>query len=136
MCRFSLPFGGSLNEGRGVNPGDTPGGSGSRWSSAPASLLARLHVLFIFTLAAAGGRQLPPEILVDQLLLRAERLIQQEDTDRALEIIGEMLALQDEHGIEPPAEFHFRRAQATFAAGTLASAKELRRGPAGVAGPR
>ena len=88
------------------------------------SLVARLQVLFVFTFAAAGGRQLSAEILVDQLLLRAERSIQQEDSDAALEVIWEILVLQEEHGIELPAEFYFRRAQATFAAATLESAKE------------
>ena len=71
-----------------------------------------------------GGAQLPPEILADQLLLRAELLIEAEETEEALEALQEILTLQAEHGIELPTEFHFRRAQATFAAGTLEPARE------------
>ena len=83
--------------------------------------------LFLVVLLAsvpAEGVQLPPEILVDQLLLRGERLIQEQETEAALEIIQEILALQEKHGFELPPEFHFRRAQAMFAAGTLAPARE------------
>ena len=71
-----------------------------------------------------SGTQLPPEILADQLLLRAERLIEGEEPEEALEALEEILTLQAEHGIELPPEFHFRRAQATFAAGTLEPARE------------
>ncbi len=71
-----------------------------------------------------SGTQLPPEIPADQLLLRAERLMEGEEPEEALEALEEILTLQAEHGIELPPEFHFRRAQATFAAGTLEPARE------------
>ena len=60
---------------------------------------------------------------MDQLLLRAERLIEGEQTAEALEALEEILT-QAEHGIELPPEFYFQRAQATFAAGTLDPARE------------
>ena len=37
---------------------------------------------------SVGGAQLPPEILVDQLLLRAERLIEGENLDAAVEAVA------------------------------------------------
>lgn len=88
--------------------------------------MRRFGLLFLLTFAgsAQGGGQLPPEILMDQLLLRAERLIEAEDSDGALEVIREILALQEEHGLELPPGFHFRHAQAGFAAGSLETAKE------------
>lgn len=81
-------------------------------------------VLVLLGGALVVGAQLPPEILVDQLLLRVERMIETEETEGALEVVQEILALQDEHAIQLPPEFHFRRAQVTFAAGTLEPARE------------
>ena len=85
------------------------------------------HGLLLIALLGSGpvgGAQLPPEILVDQLLLRTELLIEAEETEEALEALQEIFTLQAEHGIQLPPEFHFRRAQATFAAGTLEPARE------------
>ncbi len=39
----------------------------------------------LLAVAAADGGQLPPDILMDQLLLRVERLVDAEDPDGALE---------------------------------------------------
>ena len=83
-----------------------------------------LASLVLVTAAAAGGPQLPPEVQRDQLLLRAERLIEADDPEAALEALGEVLALQAEHGIELPPKYHFRRAQAAFDAARLETAKE------------
>ena len=80
--------------------------------------------LAVLLLSVPAEAQLPPAILVDQLLLRVERLIEEQETEEALEVIQEILALREEHGTELPPEFRFRRAQATFAAGTLEPAKE------------
>ena len=83
-----------------------------------------LFFLLIFIGSAEGGRQLPPEILMDQLLLRAERLIEAEDSEGALEVIQQILALQVEHGLELPPAFHFSQAQTEFNTGSLLGAKE------------
>ena len=88
--------------------------------------MRRFGLLFLLTFAgsAQGGGQLPPEILMDQLLLRAERLIEAEDSDGALEVIREILALQEEHGLDLPSAFYFSQAQTEFNTGSLLGAKE------------
>ena len=88
--------------------------------------MRRFGLLFLLTFAgsAQGGGQLPPEILMDQLLLRAERLIEAEDSEGALEVIQQILALQEEHGLELPPAFHFSQAQTEFNTGSLLGAKE------------
>ena len=88
--------------------------------------MRRFGLLFLFTFAASaqGGAQLPPEIRLDQLLLRAERLLEAEDSTAALDVIQEILSLHEEHGLELPPEFHFSRAQTEFNTGSLLGAKE------------
>ena len=61
---------------------------------------------------------------MDQLLLRAERLIEAEDSEGALEVIQQILALQEEHGLELSPAFHFSQAQTQFNTGSLLGAKE------------
>ena len=50
---------------------------------------------------ADGTVRLPPEILVDRHLVRAERLLAAGDPDAAFAAINEILALQDEHDRHP-----------------------------------
>ena len=69
-----------------------------------------------FTAAAA---QLPPEIVVDRYLLRADRLMEAEDPTGALEVMGEIVALQKEHGLTLPEEFHFKYAKVALSAGLI-----------------
>ena len=89
-------------------------------------MVRSLLVPLTLTLAAtlADGKQLPPEILLDQLLLRTGRLIEAEDHVGAHDAIRRMLALQEENGLDLPPEFHFRRAQTVFANGSLIGAKD------------
>ena len=74
-----------------------------------------------FTAAAV---QLPPEVLVDQYLLRADRLMEAKDPRGALEVMGKIVALQKEHGLTLPDEFHFKHGKVAFSAGSLMAAKE------------
>ena len=66
-----------------------------------------------FTVAVA---QLPPEIMVDSYLLRAEQAVRDGDLARARAAINKILALQKEHELDLPDEFHFRYAKAADAA--------------------
>ena len=68
---------------------------------------------------APGTRnvQLPPEILVDRHLVRAERLFADDDPEAALEAMNEILALQEEHGLVLEDDFHFQYARVAFPAG-------------------
>ena len=74
-----------------------------------------------FTAAAA---QLPPEVLVDQYLLRADRLMEAKDAKGALGELGKIVALQKEHGLTLPDEFHFKHAKVAFSAGSIEAARE------------
>ena len=74
-----------------------------------------------FTAAAA---QLPPEIVVDRYLLRAERLMETKDPQGALELMGKIVALQKEHGLTFPKEFHFKHAKVALSAGEVQEALE------------
>ena len=69
------------------------------------------------TLTAAAA-QLPPEIMADRFLLRAERLIAEKDYKSALEVMNKIVALQKEHDLTLPDEFHFKYAQIAMSAGS------------------
>ena len=70
----------------------------------------------------AGNTQLPPEIMVDRHLVRAERLLADDDPEAALEALNQVLALQDEHDLVLEDDFYFQHAQVAFAAGQTDSA--------------
>ena len=71
---------------------------------------------------AATAGQLPPEIQVDRYLLRADRLMEAKDPKGALEVMGKIIALQKEHGLTLPDEFHFKHAKVAFSAGEVQEA--------------
>ena len=89
-----------------------------------ARLWNQASLLLVLAVAPAGGFQLPPEILLDQLVLRSERLIEAGDAEGALAVIGEILDLREEHGLELPPALHLSHARAEFEAGSLLGAKE------------
>ena len=72
-----------------------------------------------FTGAAA---QLPPEIMADRYLVRAERLMAEEDYEAALEMMDKIVALQKEHDLTLPEDFHFKYAQVALSAGSIKAA--------------
>ena len=73
---------------------------------------------------AAAAAQLPPEVMVDQYLLRVDRLMEAKDPKGALEMLGKIVALQKEHGLTLPDEFHFKHAKVAFSAGSIEVAEE------------
>ncbi len=73
--------------------------------------------------AAAAG-QLPPEIVADKLLYQAEQLVGDQDYVGAREAMEKLLSLQQEHGLEPLPEDHFRHAQVWFLASDPERARE------------
>ena len=70
----------------------------------------------------ANAAQLPPEIMVDRHLVRVDRLLAADDPGAALEAMNEILALQEEHGLELANDFPFRYARVAFAAGRTETA--------------
>ena len=63
-----------------------------------------------------ASAQLPPDIEADRELVRAERLISEENHAGALEAMNRILALQTEHNLTLPEEFHFKYAEVALAA--------------------
>ena len=68
--------------------------------------------------------QLPPEILADSYLVRAERLMADENYGAALNMLDKIIALQREHDLTLPEEFHFKYAQMALSAGSFQTALE------------
>ena len=79
-------------------------------------------VLGVWLGCVTAAAQLPPEIMVDRYLLRAERLMEAQDPKGALELMGKIVALQEEHGLTFPREFHFKHAQMALLAGAVQEA--------------
>ena len=88
---------------------------GRIWLFAGAALLAA---------AATGAAELPPEVAVDRLLVRAERQAQEGGHQAALATLNEALALVEEQGMAVPGAFWFQHAQAASVAGEHAKAVE------------
>ena len=61
-------------------------------------------------LPATDDGQLPPEIIIDSRLLRAEQSVRNGDLRNAREAMEEMVALQTEHNVAPVAEHYYRHA--------------------------
>ena len=72
----------------------------------------------------AAITQLPPEIQVDQYLLRAEGQLRQQDLAGAKETMARILELHREHNLALPAEFFYRYAQMAERAGEFGVAIE------------
>ena len=68
--------------------------------------------------------QLPPDILADKYLRQAEQLVGEKDYEGARQALEKLLALQQEHGLEPAPEDHFRYAQIWSEAGAPERAME------------
>ena len=85
-------------------------------------LIARVWFGIWLGCFTATAAQLPPEILVDRYLLRADRLMETRDPKGALEVMGRIVALREEHGLTLPNEFHFKHAKAALSAGAIQNA--------------
>ena len=66
---------------------------------------------------AVAGQDLPPDIQADLYLVRAERLIENQDYTAALEALDVVLALQARHGLDTPTDLWFRHGQVALEAG-------------------
>ncbi len=82
-----------------------------------------LLIALLLTCVASVSAQLPPEILLDQLLLRAERLVETDDLDPAVEAMEEAFAFGADHGLELPPDLRFEHARVSFAVGLLGAAR-------------
>ena len=66
--------------------------------------------------------QLPPEVMVDRYLLRAERLMVDKNPKGAFDTMNRILALQEEHDLTLPEDFRIKYAQAALSAGQVQEA--------------
>ena len=73
---------------------------------------------------AFASAQLPPEIIADKYLMQAEQLHAKKDYVAALNMIDKAIALQKEHNLTLPDEFHFKYAQVALAADSTRIALE------------
>ena len=80
-----------------------------------------LCLLGWFTVASA---QLPPEILADKLLIKAEQLHAAKDYAAAFEVMQKIIALQEEHSLDVPDDFHFKYARVALSADSMRIALE------------
>ena len=78
-----------------------------------------LSLLIVVSLLGAtpAMAQLPPEVLADAHLLRAEQSIRDGDPTRTRAEIDKIIVLQKEHKLDLSEEFHFRSAKVAAAAG-------------------
>lgn len=65
----------------------------------------------------AAGEELPADIPVDLYLVRADRLVQNQDHGAARECLDVVLARQARSGMQTPAELWFRHARTAPDAG-------------------
>ena len=73
----------------------------------------------------SAAAQLPPEIMADKLLHQAEQLVRGQDDEGARGAMEEMLSLQQEHGLEPEPEDHFRYAKVWYSLGDFERVQEV-----------
>ena len=88
-------------------PADSQSGASGSPAATPAVQQAT---------ASASG-QLPPDIQADRYLRQAEQAVRDGDAATALAAMERLEALQQDYGLEPPPEDHYRYAQAWEAAG-------------------
>ena len=79
-----------------------------------------------FSILLAGflisARQLPPDIMADRHMIRLDRLISENRHYEAYELTSEIAEFFEEHNLELPHEFHFKRARIAGSIGLLEEA--------------
>ena len=94
---------------------------------ASSRITGGLFVLGALLMPALSVGQLPPEIMVDRYLLKAEQSIREGDcagSRDAMETMERVLSLQEKHGLKPAPEDHFRYAKVWHASGSPERALE------------
>ena len=80
------------------------------------SVIRSIFVLFSLGFFTVASAQLPPEIMVDKHLIEADQLHAKEDYAGAFKVMEKIIALQKEHNLTLPDEFHFKYAQVALSA--------------------
>ena len=88
------------------------------------ALIKGFIILIIVGFFARTFAQLPPEIQVDKHLIHAEQLHTAKDYAAAFEVMQKIIALQKEHSLAVPDDFHFKYAQVALSADSMRIALE------------
>ena len=83
----------------------------TRAGAGPSRIAGGLAVLAALLLPALSVGQLPPDIILDSYLLQVEQAVRDGDAAGARAAINKILALQKEHEVDLPDDFHFRDAK-------------------------
>ena len=95
-----------------------------RSAAEPSRIVGGFAVLTALLAPNLSVGQLPPDIMMDKHLLRAEQSIREKDYPGARAEMEQILSLQEEHGLKPEPEDHFRHAKAWYASGAPEQAIE------------
>ena len=76
-----------------------------------------IAILFGFCAGASG--QLPPEIMSDRYLVKAELLKESKDYAAAFNVMEKVIALHKTHDLKLPGDFHFKYARVALAADSI-----------------
>ncbi len=74
-------------------------------------VITSIFVLFLLGFSTVAFAQLPPEVMVDKHLMQAEQLLEKKDYIVAFNMMDKIIALQKEHSLTLPDEFHFKYTQ-------------------------
>ena len=87
-------------------------------------VIRSISVLFSLGFFTVASAQLPPEIMVDKHLVRSEQLHAAGNYAEAFKVMEKIIALQKEHSLTLPDEFHFKYARVALAADSIRIALE------------
>ena len=76
-------------------------------------------VLFLLGFFTVTSAQLPPEVIADKYLVQAEQLLEKKDYVAAPNMMEKIIALQKEHSLTLPDDFHFKSARVALSADSL-----------------
>ena len=80
--------------------------------------------LILIGFVTVASAQLPPEIMADKHLIHAEQLHAAKDYAGAFEVMQKIIALQKEHNLTAPDDFHFKYARVALSADSMQIALE------------
>ena len=86
----------------------------------------RMGIGLALLAAVTGAAQLPPQVELDRLLLRAEQRIEDERYEEAVAALEEAGRLAHAEGLELPDGIWFRRASLALALGAAGGCREVR----------
>ncbi len=78
-----------------------------------------LYILILFGFSSHASAQLPPEIMSDRYLVKAEMLEASKDYAAAFNVMEKVIALHKTHDLRLPVDFHFKYARVALAADSI-----------------